>query len=52
MCDYGAHFGLATRIPVERRIAATYSGSVLAVTSTTPPESGACSTRSMPRASR
>ena len=33
--------GLATNIPLERRMAATYSGSVVRVTSTTPPESGA-----------
>ena len=44
--------GRATRTPVARRIAATYSGSVARVTSTTPPESGACSTRSTSAASR
>jgi uncharacterized membrane protein len=33
--------GLATSIPVERRMAATYSGRVVREISTTPPESGA-----------
>jgi hypothetical protein len=47
-----AHSGRATRIPVARRIAATYSGSVARVTSTTPPDRGACRTRRTPPASR
>ncbi len=44
--------GRATMIPVDRRMAATYSGSVERVTSTTPPERGAWSTRRIPPASR
>jgi hypothetical protein len=47
-----AQSGLATRIPVERLSRATYSGSVVFVTSTTPPDSGAWSTRRMPSRSR
>jgi hypothetical protein len=47
-----AYPGLATRIPVDRRIAATYSGRVVRVISTTPPESGAWSTRRIPSLSR
>src|SRR5690606_4829852 len=44
--------GRARRIPVRRRMAATYSGRVESVTSTTPPGSGACRTRSTPPPSR
>lgn len=40
--------GRATRTPVARPIAFTYSGKVDLVISTTPPDNGACSTRSTP----
>lgn len=40
--------GLATRTPVERRMAATYSGSGARLISTSPPESGAWSTLRVP----
>ena len=44
--------GRATRIPVARRMAATYSGRVVRVIATTPPDRGAWSTRRTPVASR
>jgi hypothetical protein len=47
-----AQSGRATRMPVARRIAPTYSGSVVRVTSTTPPESRAWRTRRTPAGSR